>query len=68
MSDEFAVHEFHSFLPFARLSNGYIIKIGRGLNYFLPADKFCLGQSNYDFRKCKETNVDIFYCPENKTS
>lgn len=51
-----------------RLSNGYIIKIGRGLHYFLPADKFCLGQYNYDFRKCKETNIDIFYCPENKTS
>lgn len=49
-----------------RLSNGYIIKIGRGLNYFLPAEKFCLGHSNYDFRKCKETNVDIFFCPENK--
>lgn len=49
-----------------RLSNGYIIKIGRGLNYFLPVDKFCLGYSNYDFRKCKETNVDIFFCPENK--
>lgn len=51
-----------------RLSNGYIIKIGRGLHYFLPAEKFCLGTSNYDFRKCKETNIDIFYCPENKTS
>ncbi|XP_055320849.1 MIT domain-containing protein 1 [Sitodiplosis mosellana] len=50
------------------LSNGYVIKIGRGLHYFLPADKFCLGQYNYDFRKCKETNVDIFYCPENKTT
>ncbi|XP_031641259.1 MIT domain-containing protein 1 [Contarinia nasturtii] len=50
------------------LSNGYIIKIGRGLHYFLPADKFCLGQYNFDFRKCKETNIDIFYCPENKTS
>lgn len=54
--------------PLGRLSNGYIIKIGRGLNYFLPAEKFCLGTTNYDFRRCKETNVDIFFCPENKTT
>lgn len=53
---------------FHSLSNGYIIKIGRGLHYFLPADRFCLGQYNYDFRKCKETNIDIFLCPENKTT
>lgn len=52
-----------SFFFFFRLSNGYTIKIGRGLHYFLPAEKFCLGQSNYDFRKCKETNVDIYRFP-----
>ncbi|CRL06470.1 CLUMA_CG019543, isoform A [Clunio marinus] len=47
------------------LSNGYIIKIGRGLNYFKPlAGKLSLGQFNYNFRECRETNVDIFYCPE----
>lgn len=49
------------------LSNGFIIKIGRGLNYFKPLpNKFCLGAFNFDFRECRETNVDIFYCPENK--
>lgn len=48
------------------LSNGYIIKIGRGLNYFKPLpNKLSLGSYNYNFRECRETNVDIFYCPEN---
>uniref|UniRef100_A0A6B2E4Q0 MIT domain-containing protein n=1 Tax=Phlebotomus kandelakii TaxID=1109342 RepID=A0A6B2E4Q0_9DIPT len=47
------------------LSNGYIIKIGRGLNYFKKVEKFSLGMYNFDFRECRETNVDIFFCPEN---
>lgn len=47
------------------LSNGYIIKIGRGLNYFKPlSSKLSLGAYNFNFRECRETNVDIFYCPE----
>jgi len=47
------------------LSNGYIIKIGRGLNYFKPLpSKLSLGAYNFNFRECRETNVDIFYCPE----
>ncbi|XP_058456809.1 MIT domain-containing protein 1-like [Malaya genurostris] len=48
------------------LSNGYIVKIGRGLNYFKPSSsKYCLGAFNYHFRPCRETNIDVFYCPEN---
>lgn len=48
------------------LSNGYIIKIGRGMNYFKPlTNKLSLGAYNFNFRECRETNVDIFYCPEN---
>lgn len=48
------------------LSNGFIIKIGRGLNYFKPlSNKLSLGAYDYNFRECRETNVDIFYCPEN---
>lgn len=48
------------------LSNGYIIKIGRGLNYFKPlSSRLSLGTYNFNFRECRETNVDIFYCPEN---
>lgn len=48
------------------LSSGNIIKIGRGLHYFKPlSNRFCLGAYNLNFRECRETNVDIFYCPEN---
>ncbi|XP_055609840.1 MIT domain-containing protein 1-like [Uranotaenia lowii] len=51
------------------LSNGYIIKIGRGLNYFKPVgSKYSLGAFNYHFRECRETNIDVFYCPENDKS
>ncbi|XP_037040870.1 MIT domain-containing protein 1-like [Bradysia coprophila] len=49
------------------LNNGYVIKIGRGLNYFKPtASRFELGCFDYEMRECKETNVDVFFCPENK--
>lgn len=48
------------------LSSGFIIKIGRGLNYFKPLPtKLSLGSYDFNFRECRETNVDIFYCPEN---
>lgn len=54
------------FIVLNRLSNGYVIKIGRGLNYFKPATKFTIGAFDYNYRECRETNVDIFFCPENK--
>ncbi|XP_063237029.1 MIT domain-containing protein 1-like isoform X2 [Bacillus rossius redtenbacheri] len=45
-----------------RLSNGWIIKIGRGLDYFKPpTGKFSLGFFDYNFRYCHETVVDIFH-------
>ncbi len=47
-----------------RLSNGWIVKIGRGLDYFKPPelrDKFCLGFHDYDLRQCHSTTVDIFH-------
>lgn len=52
------------------LSNGYVIKIGRGFHYFKPLPgkpkpALGLGYYNFNFRECRETNVDIFYCPEN---
>ncbi|XP_022186500.1 MIT domain-containing protein 1 [Nilaparvata lugens] len=44
------------------LNNGWIIKIGRGLDYFKAVDnKFCIGSHDYDLRPCYETNVDIFH-------
>lgn len=48
------------------LNNGFIIKIGRGLNYFKPLNnRASLGAFNYNFRECRETNVDVLYTPEN---
>ncbi|XP_045033138.1 MIT domain-containing protein 1 isoform X1 [Daphnia magna] len=45
-----------------RLDNGWIIKIGRGLDYFRPPEgKFSLGYCDYDLRPCHATTVDIFH-------
>ena len=44
-----------------KLSNGWIIKIGRGLDYFKKADKFTLGFHNMSLRRCHETTIDIFH-------
>lgn len=45
-----------------RCDNGWIIKIGRGLDIYLrPEDNFTgLGRNNYDLRPCLETKVDIY--------
>ncbi|XP_031352648.1 MIT domain-containing protein 1-like [Photinus pyralis] len=44
------------------LSTGWIIKIGRGLDYFkAPQTKFSLGTFDLDLRPCHETTVDIFH-------
>lgn len=44
-----------------RLDNGWIIKIGRGLDFFQkPNSWFELGASDLSLRKCLETKVDIF--------
>ncbi|XP_071452850.1 MIT domain-containing protein 1-like [Hetaerina americana] len=45
-----------------RLSNGWVIKIGRGLDYFKAPDGRCtLGYFDMDLRPCKETVVDVFH-------
>ncbi|ODN02894.1 MIT domain-containing protein 1 [Orchesella cincta] len=44
-----------------RLDNGWVIKIGRGLDYFKPVDRLSIGWSDYHFRPCKATTVDIFH-------
>nr|CAD7202758.1 unnamed protein product [Timema douglasi] len=52
-----------------KLSNGWVIKIGRGLDYFKPpTGKFCLGLFDLDFRQCHETTVDIFHSKDVKMS
>ncbi|XP_058478297.1 MIT domain-containing protein 1 [Solea solea] len=51
-----------------RFDNGWIIKIGRGLDYFKkPQSRFSIGWSDYDFRPCHETTVDIFHTKHTKT-
>ncbi|XP_068602899.1 MIT domain-containing protein 1 [Brachionichthys hirsutus] len=51
-----------------RFNNGWIIKIGRGLNYFKkPTGRFSIGYCDYDLRQCHETSVDIFHTKHTKT-
>uniref|UniRef100_A0A2D4N8R3 MIT domain-containing protein n=1 Tax=Micrurus spixii TaxID=129469 RepID=A0A2D4N8R3_9SAUR len=45
-----------------RFNNGWMFKIGRGLDYFKkPQGRFCLGYCDFDLRPCLETTVDIFH-------
>ncbi|KAM9321211.1 MIT domain-containing protein 1 [Gastrophryne carolinensis] len=45
-----------------RFNNGWMIKIGRGLDYFKkPQSRFSIGACDYDLRPCYETSVDIFH-------
>ena len=44
-----------------RIDNGWIIKIGRGLDFFQKPDSwFGVGVNDLSLRKCLETKVDIF--------
>ncbi len=44
-----------------RLDNGWVIKIGRGLDFYQkPGGWFELGANDLSLRKCLETKVDIF--------
>jgi len=44
-----------------RLDNGWVIKIGRGLDFYQrPGSWFELGTNDLTLRKCLETKVDIF--------
>ncbi|XP_034041689.1 MIT domain-containing protein 1 [Thalassophryne amazonica] len=50
-----------------RFDNGWIIKIGRGLDYFKkPKGQFSIGYCDYHFRHCHETTVDIFHSKHTK--
>ncbi|PIK61071.1 putative MIT domain-containing protein 1-like [Apostichopus japonicus] len=44
-----------------RFNNGWIIKIGRGLDYFVNCGKFSIGYCNFNLRHCHETTIDIFH-------
>jgi len=44
-----------------RIDNGWIIKIGRGLDFYQKPDSwFHIGANDQSLRKCLETKVDIF--------
>ncbi|MBM4232155.1 MAG: BREX system Lon protease-like protein BrxL, partial [Gammaproteobacteria bacterium] len=44
-----------------RLDNGWVIKIGRGLDFYQkPSSWFEVGAHDLNLRKCLETKVDIF--------
>ncbi|XP_054643094.1 MIT domain-containing protein 1 isoform X3 [Dunckerocampus dactyliophorus] len=51
-----------------RFDNGWIIKIGRGLDYFKrPKGRFSVGYCDHDLRQCYETTIDIFHTKHTKT-
>ncbi len=44
-----------------RIDNGWVIKIGRGLDFYQKPDSwFAVGNGDFSLRKCLETKVDIF--------
>jgi ATP-dependent Lon protease len=44
-----------------RLDNGWVIKIGRGLDFFQkPDSRFGIGANDLSLRRCLETKIDIF--------
>uniref|UniRef100_A0A8C4XSZ8 Microtubule interacting and trafficking domain containing 1 n=3 Tax=Falco TaxID=8952 RepID=A0A8C4XSZ8_FALTI len=50
-----------------RFNNGWMIKIGRGLNYFKkPQGRFSIGYCDFDLRPCHETTVDVFHTKHTK--
>ncbi|XP_049585004.1 MIT domain-containing protein 1 [Syngnathus scovelli] len=50
-----------------RFDNGWIVKIGRGLDYFKkPKGRFSIGYCDYDLRQCHKTTVDIFHSKHTK--
>ena len=47
-----------------KLDTGWIVKIGRGLDFYQPPDNwFCLGSTDLSQRPCLETKVDIYREP-----
>jgi len=44
-----------------KLNNGWVIKIGRGLDFYQKPDNwFSIGSSDFELRPCLETTIDIF--------
>ncbi len=52
-----------------RADNGWVIKIGRGLNFYQkPESWHALGVHDLDLRPCRETKVDIFQTEDSDSS
>ncbi|XP_041055025.1 MIT domain-containing protein 1 isoform X2 [Carcharodon carcharias] len=52
-----------------RFNNGWMIKIGRGLDYFKKTQgRFSIGYCDFDLRQCHETTVDVFHIKHTKNS
>uniref|UniRef100_A0A0N5AHQ8 MIT domain-containing protein n=1 Tax=Syphacia muris TaxID=451379 RepID=A0A0N5AHQ8_9BILA len=45
-----------------RFDNGWIIKIGRGLDYFKNPGRNALGTCERNLRQCQKTTIDVFMC------
>ncbi|CAF5105244.1 unnamed protein product, partial [Rotaria magnacalcarata] len=44
------------------LNNGWIVKIGRGLDFYKPPEsKLSIGYYDLDLRPCHQTTIDIFH-------
>jgi ATP-dependent Lon protease len=44
-----------------RIDNGWVVKIGRGLDFYQKPDGwFSVGSNDFSLRKCLETKVDIY--------
>ncbi|CAJ0565994.1 unnamed protein product, partial [Mesorhabditis spiculigera] len=42
-----------------RFDNGWIVKIGRGLDYFQRLDRYSIGFHEQNLRPCHETTIDV---------
>lgn len=47
-----------------RLDTGWVIKIGRGLDFYQKPDGwFTVGATDLNLRRCLETKVDVYHVP-----
>jgi hypothetical protein len=45
-----------------RFSNGWIVRMGRGLDYFQKSKgQFTIGSNDFDLRPCHETTIEIYH-------
>lgn len=48
-----------------RIDNGWVVKIGRGLDFYQKPDSwFAIGVNDFSLRRCLETKVDVYQLDE----